>query len=291
MERKFYVYHTGPEHWPSFLSLEENTSRFTSRHRNRALNINNKDVFICYLQGSKSLCGALEVSGDHFIDPSDKEYPIHIPIRPIVMLELIDAVSVKEKEVWKILCRGRDIAQNSSGWIAKIGLRGDLWTIKDPVGPNILEYLEDFQDKIYTKIEEFDPNNAKFDRQTIVQNVKDRRGQPAFRDSLLSAYENKCAITDSTVSALLEAAHIYPHVGLTTHNITNGLLLRADIHTLFDCGLIGINPDNYKIKLSKILENSEYDYLNEKTIRLPKNYNCYPSKKSLIYHFSNIFKK
>ncbi|WP_336979879.1 HNH endonuclease signature motif containing protein [Altererythrobacter fulvus] len=60
------------------------------------------------------------------------------------------------------------------------------------------------------------------------------------------AYEGRCAISGCDVREVLEAAHIMPYLGEETNDVRNGLLLRADLHTLFDLGLLKIGPD-YKI--------------------------------------------
>ena len=70
-----------------------------------------------------------------------------------------------------------------------------------------------------------------------------RRGQPRFRRMLLDAYQGRCAITGTGIVGLLEAAHISPYKGGHTDRVSNGLLLRADIHTLFDLHLLTVLPD------------------------------------------------
>lgn len=67
-----------------------------------------------------------------------------------------------------------------------------------------------------------------------------RRGQPRFRRLLLDAYLGRCAITGTAIPALLEAAHISRYRGDHTDRVDNGLLLRADIHTLFDLHLLTV---------------------------------------------------
>jgi putative restriction endonuclease len=63
-----------------------------------------------------------------------------------------------------------------------------------------------------------------------------RRGQAAFRAALIDAYGGRCSITGCDAVEALEAAHISPYKGDHTNDVTNGLLLRADLHTLFDLG-------------------------------------------------------
>ena len=75
------------------------------------------------------------------------------------------------------------------------------------------------------------------------QSIKSRRGQSKFRKSLLKAYNEQCCVTGCNVTAVLESAHIKFHSDETDYSVNNGLLLRADIHTLFDLHQITINSD------------------------------------------------
>jgi hypothetical protein len=72
-----------------------------------------------------------------------------------------------------------------------------------------------------------------------------RPAQALFKDLLLRVYGYKCCITGCNVRAALEAAHIAPFAdgGNEANRAKNGLLLRADLHCLFDAGLLGIDPD------------------------------------------------
>ena len=79
-----------------------------------------------------------------------------------------------------------------------------------------------------------------------------RRGQPEFRQKLLEAY-GCCSITDCISEKALEAAHIRPYSDTKNNDPTNGLLLRADIHTLFDRHLIGIDPDTMTVCVAQSL--------------------------------------
>ena len=84
-----------------------------------------------------------------------------------------------------------------------------------------------------------------------------RRGQRDFRDRLLSAWKRRCVVTECRVEALLEAAHITPHSIEPNYRTSNGLLLRADIHTLYDLALLSI--DQYmRIHIAPALQYSEY---------------------------------
>ncbi|MBX7255713.1 MAG: HNH endonuclease [Candidatus Hydrogenedentes bacterium] len=58
------------------------------------------------------------------------------------------------------------------------------------------------------------------------------------------AYGNRCVISKHGPSEVLEAVHILPHAGFGINELDNGLLMRSDLLTLFDAGLIRINPDS-----------------------------------------------
>ena len=77
-----------------------------------------------------------------------------------------------------------------------------------------------------------------------------RRGQSVFRKQLLAAYNGQCAITRCDVEDVLEAAHIISYKGEETNHIGNGLLLRADIHTLFDLGLLAVDATSMRLLVS-----------------------------------------
>jgi hypothetical protein len=79
-------------------------------------------------------------------------------------------------------------------------------------------------------------------REFDVRAIARRQGQPAFRRELLRAYSHRCAVTGSTTVEVLEAAHIAPFRGQHTNRVDNGLLLRSDVHTLFDLQRLTVLP-------------------------------------------------
>ena len=132
---------------------------------------------------------------------------------------------------------------------------------------------------------DFNPKNIQDAREWINRTIAQRRGQRHFRDSLIDAYDGKCSITGCSALAVLEAAHIFPYKGPETNVPENGLLLRADIHTLFDCKLLTINPDTKKIRIARCLKESEYQCLVGNRLRKPRLRKFLPSKKALRKHF------
>ena len=135
--------------------------------------------------------------------------------------------------------------------------------------------------------EEFHPNNLSDARDRVRRTIVQRRGQKKFRDALLTEYGNRCAITGCRSVDVLEAAHIMPYLGLKTNHVTNGLLLRADIHTLFDLGLIMISPIDCKIEIDKSITDKEYRKFHGKSLRSPANAANSPNLEALLSRFDD----
>lgn len=96
----------------------------------------------------------------------------------------------------------------------------------------------------------FNTETLKDARERVLISIVRRQGQSQFRQQLLKAYKGKCAISGNDVEQALEAAHIIPYRGLETNTTSNGLLLRADLHTLFDLNLITIDPQTMKVLIA-----------------------------------------
>ncbi len=82
--------------------------------------------------------------------------------------------------------------------------------------------------------------------------VKLRLGQGSFRILVTDAYGRACAITEEHTLPALEAAHIKPYGDSGPHAVYNGLLLRSDVHRLFDKGYITVTPE-LRIEVSRRL--------------------------------------
>jgi putative restriction endonuclease len=111
-----------------------------------------------------------------------------------------------------------------------------------------------------------------------------RSGQPKFRRNLIDRY-GCCLITGCQVEEVLEAAHIYPYHGHQTNLIENGLLLRSDIHRLFDLCLITISPETLEVLISPSLKESVYYEFHGRKLAFIKN-SPLISKKALSWHRS-----
>ncbi|WP_312210323.1 HNH endonuclease signature motif containing protein [Pseudescherichia sp.] len=86
-------------------------------------------------------------------------------------------------------------------------------------------------------------------RNVVERQIKQRRGQKTFRDKLLKS-NPICAVTGCKLVDILEAAHIDAYRNDSHNHISNGLLLRSDIHTLYDLNLCAIDPTTKTIHFS-----------------------------------------
>jgi hypothetical protein len=126
--------------------------------------------------------------------------------------------------------------------------------------------LGGLRDRDAVEQEEFNPREVD-QRKIIERQIRERRGQQAFREHLRRTHGDQCMVTACTVLAVLEAAHIKPYRGENDNHPENGLLLRSDIHTLFDLDLLGIEPDSCQIEIHPSLT-SQYGDLQGSRLKL-----------------------
>ena len=107
-----------------------------------------------------------------------------------------------------------------------------------------------------------------------------RRHQSPFRTNLMTAYGHRCAISGFDVPEVLEAAHIDAHAKSGDNRTDNGLLLRADLHALFDMGLVRIEPSSLRIDIHRSIRTSSYADLHGQQLR-PRTDGRSPSKSAL----------
>ena len=139
---------------------------------------------------------------------------------------------------------------------------------------------------VATASKDFKANEGADTRERLIAEVVRRRGQKKFRDALIAAYGGKCAITGCDALEALEAAHISPYRGEHSNHPQNGLLLRADLHSLFDLGLIAINPEDMKIILSNQLLDTEYREYEGRAIAEPRKDKLRPSGDAIKDHLN-----
>lgn len=119
------------------------------------------------------------------------------------------------------------------------------------------------------------------ERRRILREIAERRGAATFRQNLLAAYDGRCAVTNSNVIPALEAAHIKPYSVSQSNSICNGLLLRADVHTLFDLHLLAIHPVTWNIIVAAELIGTTADEFHGRTLRPPVVESNHPDRRAL----------
>lgn len=167
---------------------------------------------------------------------------------------------------WKIPASGTELAEDAATALE------DLW----------LGYLEKIDRALYPVADEavdsegddeFVPKDGDW-RTLAFRQIKARRGQQPFRDSLRQRYGDRCLISGCAMMDVVEAAHIKPYRGDADNHPANGLLLRADLHTLFDLDLIGIEPATLTVRVHPDAIKAGYGEFDGLQIK------CSPSKPS-----------
>lgn len=129
----------------------------------------------------------------------------------------------------------------------------------------------------------FDPSSTEDGRRRIIASVVARQGQSKFRNDLLERYGGRCMVSGCEVEAALEAAHISPYRGERTNHPANGLLLRADLHTLFDLWLLSVDEE-WRVLLHPSIHQSSYSDLMGRRLILPSEESNWPSRDALADH-------
>jgi len=123
--------------------------------------------------------------------------------------------------------------------------------------------------------------------------VRPRLGQRTFRIAVMDAYERACAATGEHSLPALDAAHILPFAQGGPHSTSNGILLRADLHRLFEKGYITISP-SYRVEVSRRLKEEfhngrTYYPLQGTRLRLPQRVQDRPDPEFLRWHNDHVF--
>lgn len=131
-----------PETWRAFRAHGSSVTGFSVAHRTRALNlVRPGDIFVCYLVRLSRWCGLLQVEGEMFEDntpifrPENDPWSIRYRVKPLVVLDEVNALPIRLPEIWSGFSRTRDLEQNSPAWPVKAVLQSSL--VKLPVGDGV----------------------------------------------------------------------------------------------------------------------------------------------------------
>ena len=125
--------------------------------------------------------------------------------------------------------------------------------------------------------------------------TRSRLGQGTFRVLVTEAYQRRCAITGEKTLPVLEAAHIKPYAEGGEHRVSNGLLLRSDLHKLFDTGYITVTPQ-MRIEVSARLRadwhngREYYAFHGKELLVVPTDKGSFPDRALLDWHNSQLYK-
>lgn len=175
---------------------------------------------------------------------------------------------------------------------AKNIVTGKTYDLAPPAGSGLWEQIQArlLRAEVDEALDTVDP--AMFGDPVL---VRPRLGQGSFRVLVTDSYQRRCAVTGEKILPVLQAAHIRPVSTGGLHSVNNGLLLRSDVHTLFDRGYVTVEPD-FRLRVSRRLrddfDNGKY-YLqfDGHPITLPMNPQDQPDTEALEWHSDSIFKR
>jgi hypothetical protein len=204
--------------------------------------------------------------------------PVNLPCG-----ELSDFFSVTDQGISRLPDAVSSRIESEFGNIERFARRRLLSTA---VGGPILDMsgMIRVSERDQARMQVLDPQSSKDGRQGLVDSIIKRRGHPAFRQALMEAYEGRCALSNFNAPDSLEAAYIVPFRGRDTQHPSNGLLLRSDLHTLFDLGKIAIATGTMTVVVADDLLETSYRVLAGRPLRYPKEESLRPSTEALDLH-------
>jgi putative restriction endonuclease len=124
--------------------------------------------------------------------------------------------------------------------------------------------------------------------------IRPRLGQGLFGLAVRDAYDGACAVTHEHSAPVLEAAHIKPYAKGGEHRVSNGILLRRDLHSLYDRGYVTVTPD-YLFRVGESLRaefknGRSYYGMDRSKIAIPSQEMLRPNRDLLAWHAEQVFK-
>ena len=169
-------------------------------------------------------------------------------------------------------------------------VRFKTYSTDTPVGSVLWNQVKDTL-IVEDQVDYVDPANRFGKPQLIAPRV----GQRAFRTQVIDAYRRRCAVTGERTLPALEASHIRPFSIGGTHDTSNGILLRRDLHSLFDRGFVTISRE-YRLDVSRSIresyrDDSEYSELHGCRVNVPRLADQRPDPCALDWHNNNVFQR
>lgn len=175
-------------------------------------------------------------------------------------------------------------------------VQGKSYSTDEFIGQNLWTIVEE-------RLSRYLPNTYETNNQWLMEPAarygnpvlaKVRLGQGAFRVLVTDAYTRRCTITGERTLPVLEAAHIQSYSLEGPNVISNGLLLRSDIHKLFDSGYVTITKD-LKVEVSKKIKEEfdngkeYYKFHGNGLLYLPNRDMDKPNPSYIDWHNTNIY--
>ena len=173
--------------------------------------------------------------------------------------------------------------------------QGKTYDIGEVIGRRLWNYVQERLHKYsYETSEPAVISEDEGVRYGAEQIVKPRLGQGAFRVLVTEAYQRRCTITGERTLPVLHAAHIKPYSLNGPHAVSNGILLRQDLHTLFDRGYLTVTED-YHVEVSRRIKEDygngrDYYALRGKQIlEIPQSVQDRPAREYLRWHNEEVY--
>jgi putative restriction endonuclease len=164
-------------------------------------------------------------------------------------------------------------------------VQGKTYTTVEAEGAALWEAVS-----IRLQAQEAVANAARYGKPVL---VPPRLGQGAFRLLVTDTYRRRCAVTEERTLPALDAAHVRPYAEGGAHEVRNGLLLRRDIHSLFDRGYVTVTPDmRFEVsgRIKEEFENGRHYYaLHGGQVHVPNDLTRRPDPQMLTWHNENRF--
>lgn len=225
---------------------------------------------------------------DHFIDGANyllkKEEPFYSPKdkSPYLVIDVspndgVRLVRVESSGTTETIGKGRfETCINNINTFGHQIPKGGIYKIVliETAIVEILNFLDWSFDKKQIEVDIMpvplvDQNQIEAKGERRMVSIAVRNGQQKLKLKLMNHYQGQCAVSGCGIEEVLNACHITPFAESFICLAEDAILLRADLHHLFDKKLLAIHPETFKIHISSKIRNSEYGVWHEKDIRPP----------------------